>query len=58
MKLRRGSGQARNKPGAPLNSNVVQGYPSSEEVRKPYGRFLCASSKNMGASVEDQEAPC
>merc|ERR1711982_198303 len=26
-------------------------------VRKPYGRFSCASSKNMGASVEDQEAP-
>ena len=49
-----------------MNSNVVQGYPSSikvksrprqEEIRKPYGRFSCASSRNMGASVEDQEAP-
>ena len=45
MKWWRGSGQARTRPGTPLNSNVIEGYPLSikvkprpreEEVCKPY----------------------
>jgi len=37
--------------------NQGQVKPQQEEICKPHRRFSCASSRNMGASVEDWEAP-